>query len=43
VHLAIARRGGETLHRREMFPGDRRDVRLATVECAFRMLREAAE
>jgi nicotinamide-nucleotide amidase len=43
VHLALARRGGATHHRREVFPGDRRAVRLATVECAFRMLREAAE
>jgi nicotinamide-nucleotide amidase len=42
VHLAVARRGGETRHHRDVFPGDRRLVRLATVEHAFRMLREAA-
>jgi nicotinamide-nucleotide amidase len=43
VHLAVARRGGETRHERQVFPGDRKEVRLATVARAFRMLREAAE
>ncbi len=31
VHLAVAARGRPTAHRREVFPGNRREVRLATV------------
>lgn len=42
VHLAIARRGGETRHERHVFAGDRRQVRVATVERAFAMLGQAA-
>ena len=38
VHLAVARRGGETRHRREVFPGDRRGIRHATVVAAFDMV-----
>jgi nicotinamide mononucleotide (NMN) deamidase PncC len=35
VHLAVARRGAATRHAREMFPGDRAAIRLATVDCGF--------
>ena len=35
VHIACARRSGETLHERHVFPGDRRAVRLATVDKAL--------
>lgn len=42
VHLAVAKRGGRTWAERHVFPGDRREVRIATVECAFAMLRQAA-
>jgi nicotinamide-nucleotide amidase len=35
VHLAVARRGAATRHAREIFPGDRAAIRLATVNCAF--------
>jgi nicotinamide-nucleotide amidase len=35
VHLAVARRGGPLLHRRCLFPGDRRAVRLASVEAVL--------
>jgi nicotinamide-nucleotide amidase len=35
VHLAAARRGGPLLHRRCLFPGDRRAVRLASVEAVL--------
>lgn len=38
VHLACARRGKSTLHIREVFPGDRTAVRLATVAKALEML-----
>ena len=41
VHLAAARRGGPTLHRREIFPGDREAVRAATVDAALRLALEA--
>ncbi|MBL8691324.1 MAG: CinA family protein [Rhodospirillaceae bacterium] len=42
VHLAVARRGGGTVHERQVFPGSRRDVRLATVLRAFAMVTETA-
>ncbi len=42
VHLACARRGQATVHRREVFAGDRAAVRAATVEIALAMLRAAA-
>lgn len=35
VHLACARRGQPTLHMREVFPGDRTAIRLATVASAL--------
>lgn len=38
VHLACARRGQPTLHAREVFPGDRTAIRLATVAKALDML-----
>jgi len=41
VHLAVARRGGDVRHERHVFPGDRRQVRLATVERVFAMLDQA--
>ncbi len=43
VHLATARRGGETRHRRARFTGDRRTIRLAAVRTALAMLLEQAE
>lgn len=39
VHFAAIRKGGEILHRREIFPGDRLAVRRATVATALAMLR----
>ena len=41
VHLALARRDAETHAEHHVFPGDRRAVRLATVECALAMLEAA--
>jgi nicotinamide-nucleotide amidase len=38
VHLACARRGRATLHRREIFPGDRPAVRAASVDAAFALI-----
>jgi nicotinamide-nucleotide amidase len=38
VHLASARAGGTTRHERQVFPGDRAAVRMATVVCALRLL-----
>jgi nicotinamide-nucleotide amidase len=35
VHLAVARRGVPPRHRREVFPGDRSAIRLATVVAAL--------
>jgi nicotinamide-nucleotide amidase len=35
VHLAVARRGASTLHARELFPGDRAAIRLASVDAAL--------
>lgn len=39
VHLAAARDGGRVLHRRCVFPGDRQEVRAATVREAFALVR----
>ena len=38
VHFAAAHTGAETLHERHVFPGDRQQVRAATVEAALRLL-----
>ena len=38
VHIAASRRGGETIHERCMFPGDRGEVRKAAVLKAFEMI-----
>ena len=38
VHMAIAREGLETLHFRDVFPGDRSEVRIATVIAALQRL-----
>ncbi len=38
VHLACARAGFATLHAREIFPGDRREVRLQSVEAALALV-----
>ena len=38
VHFAAARTGADTLHERQVFPGDRQQVRAATVEAALRLL-----
>ena len=35
VHLAVARRGADTLHTRELFAGDRAAIRLASVDTAL--------
>lgn len=42
VHLAVARRNGGIAHERHVFPGSRREVRLATVERALAMIVETA-
>jgi nicotinamide-nucleotide amidase len=41
VHLAVARRGCGTCHAREVFPGDRAAIRLATVDRALALALEA--
>jgi nicotinamide-nucleotide amidase len=38
VHFAAARLGAGTVHQRHVFPGDRHEVRAATVEAALRLL-----
>ncbi|MGE5540028.1 MAG: CinA family protein [Gemmatimonas sp.] len=38
VHFGCARRGAETLHYREVFPGDRTAIRLATVRTALELV-----
>lgn len=38
VHFGCAKRGDETLHRREIFPGDRSAVREATLRTALELL-----
>ncbi len=43
VHLAAARRDGPVVHRRCVFPGDRRAIRLAAVEALLRLGLEALE
>ena len=43
VHLGLARKGGESLALRRVFPGDRNAVRAATVTEALRLVREALE
>jgi nicotinamide-nucleotide amidase len=35
VHMAVARSGAPTLHAREVFPGDRAAIRLASVDAAL--------
>ncbi len=40
VHMAAASRGGEVLHVRHVFPGDREAVRAATVTAALALLGE---
>jgi nicotinamide-nucleotide amidase len=35
VHVAVARHGAPTLHARDIFPGDRAAIRLATVDAAL--------
>ncbi len=42
VHVAVAHRGHDTAHAGHHFPGDRAQVRLASVAAALDMLREAA-
>ena len=42
VHMAIACKGAETLHLRDVFPGERSEVRTATVVAALQRLRAAA-
>jgi nicotinamide-nucleotide amidase len=37
VHVAAARAGHETLHESHVFPGDRQEVRLHTVEAALKL------
>jgi nicotinamide-nucleotide amidase len=37
VHLAVAQRDGLTHHARELFPGDRAAIRLASVDGALRL------
>jgi nicotinamide-nucleotide amidase len=41
IHMAVARRGRPTLHRREVFPGDRAAVRAATVDAALALALDA--
>ena len=43
VHLAASRRAGRTVHERHVFPGTRREVRLASVEVALRLIRDLAD
>ncbi len=42
VHLAAARRGGATMHRRAVYPGDRAAVRRASVLAALDLALQAA-
>lgn len=39
VHLAAARRGGQTLHERHVFAGDRTQVRLSAVVAALNLVK----
>ncbi len=43
VHFAVARRGGIVTHERHVLPGDRTQVRLASVRIALDMLTKAAQ
>jgi nicotinamide-nucleotide amidase len=43
VHVAAGRRGGTVLHQRHLFPGDRSEIRLATVEAALSLALAALE
>jgi nicotinamide-nucleotide amidase len=43
VHLAVATRDGPTRHTRELFPGDRAAIRLASVDAALTLALAAAE
>jgi len=42
VHMAAARKGSATLHERHVFPGDRRQIRLAAAEAALALALRAA-
>jgi nicotinamide-nucleotide amidase len=41
VHLAVARRGAPTFHAREVFPGGRAAIRLASVDAALTLALQA--
>ena len=43
VHIAAARKGGPTLHRKEVFSGNRQSVRAQAVETALELLLQQAE
>lgn len=43
VHIAAARKGEATLHARNIFPGDRDAVRMASVRAALKLMRRLAE
>jgi nicotinamide-nucleotide amidase len=43
VHLAVAMRGGPTRHAREVFPGDRTAIRLASVDAALTLALSAVD
>ncbi len=43
VHMAAARKGGETIHQQEIFPGDRQAIRSQSVESALALLLQQAE
>ncbi len=43
VHIAASRTGGPTLHTRNIFPGDREAVRLASVAAALELMRQALD
>jgi len=40
VHMAVARRGGDTLHERHVYAGDRAAIRRQSVADALRLLRQ---
>ncbi|HEY8614184.1 MAG TPA: nicotinamide-nucleotide amidohydrolase family protein [Roseomonas sp.] len=42
VYIGVARRGGDLVVRRHVFPGDRAGIRAATVEAALHMAAELA-
>ena len=43
VHMAAARKGAPTLHRKEVFSGNRQEVRAQAVETALALLLQQAE